>query len=189
MTLEELSVKYGSDKGSIKHNYCKWYEKYLPKDTKSILEIGCMHGASLRMWRDYFHGALVATADLFQNEEFASKEQIESEGFKAYKIDQGYTEQLATINEKYEIILDDGSHRADHQIISLKYLFKNNLKSKGLYIVEDLDCNREAFFRHGLSFRETILWHAEHGILHRLIDETFYAYKLHDNKILFIWKK
>jgi len=53
MTLNELAIKYGSDKSDMPspnypepHDYCRLYEQYLPNDLESILEIGCMHGAS-----------------------------------------------------------------------------------------------------------------------------------------------
>jgi len=59
-----------------------------------------------------------------------------------------------------EIIIDDGSHRADHQIISFKHLFHNNLLSGGVYAIEDCHCNKNPFFNGGYvtRFEDTALW-------------------------------
>lgn len=67
MTLDELSVKYGTDKGSLKHNYMPFYEKHLPKNPKKILEIGVLKGASLAMWSEYFPEAIIHGLDLFSD--------------------------------------------------------------------------------------------------------------------------
>jgi hypothetical protein len=42
---------------------------------------------------------------------------------------------------KCKIIVDDGSHVADHQLKSFYYLFENLLDWGGVYVIEDIECN------------------------------------------------
>src|SRR5690349_7888933 len=65
MTLDELAIKYGSDKSSKEHGYMNFYENILPKSPTSILEIGILKGASMRVWKDYFPEAKLFGLDLF----------------------------------------------------------------------------------------------------------------------------
>lgn len=56
MTLDELALKYGTDKSSRDHGYTRHYEHIMnPFRGRSILlvEIGVASGASLLMWREY----------------------------------------------------------------------------------------------------------------------------------------
>jgi len=142
----------------------------------------------LRMWKDFYPDAFVATFDLFQNKGFASQEDIQALGIKAYKGDQNYTNDLSQIKEAFEVIVDDGSHRSDHQIISLKYLWENTLLPGGLYIIEDIHCNRNPYFCMGMLFEETILGMAKRDRIHELFID-IEKWILVNDKIIFIWKK
>jgi SAM-dependent methyltransferase len=48
-------------------------------------------------------------------------------------------DKIVDLKRKFDIIIDDGSHRHDHQQKTLSALFKF-LKPGGLYIIEDLHC-------------------------------------------------
>ena len=57
-TLNNLAIRYGTDKSSDNHNYCVKYEKYLTfnrYDKLNILEIGVLDGKSLLTWKDYYY--------------------------------------------------------------------------------------------------------------------------------------
>ncbi len=57
MILDELSIKYDTDKGSTGHWYTPYYEQIfgsIRDEVESVVEVGRGSGASLRMWRDYF---------------------------------------------------------------------------------------------------------------------------------------
>ncbi len=59
-TLNDLGLKYGTDKSSVKHDYLKNYEKYFSdlRNQKIIfLEIEFAGGHSARMWNEYFNKA------------------------------------------------------------------------------------------------------------------------------------
>jgi hypothetical protein len=141
MTLDELALKYGSDKSSLYHNYCPLYEQHLPKNPKKILEIGVKEGASIRMWKEYFPNAEIAGLDLF--EEFPIPD-IEGVTFhKGNQTDYKLLEKLR--GEDFDLIIDDGSHNSRHQLVTFFSLYSGKH-----YFIEDLQCNDETFYAQGL---------------------------------------
>ena len=76
MGLNELMVKYGTDKQKDVHNYVQFYEKYftpIKEEKLKILEIGIYRppvggkasvGASLKTWGDYFINSEIYGVDL-----------------------------------------------------------------------------------------------------------------------------
>ena len=55
--INDLCIKYGTDKSDNLHNYAEKYEKYFSayKDKElKILEIGIFNGFSLKTWEEYF---------------------------------------------------------------------------------------------------------------------------------------
>lgn len=148
-TLDDLANKYNTDKGSLyqgdtRHGYAEIYDKYLTKWRSSkinMLEIGvCMEttegGHSVRMWSEYFEKAKIYTFDI------VDMSKLENDRIKFFKGDQSNREDFKKMYSafgfpEFEFILEDGSHRHDHQMISIASLFKY-IKSGGLYILEDI---------------------------------------------------
>lgn len=67
MTLTELADKYGTDKGTIFHNYTEDYERiFAPLRDRPVrlLEIGILEGASLRMWAEWFPKGQIVGLDI-----------------------------------------------------------------------------------------------------------------------------
>src|SRR5271157_3117054 len=141
MNLDELAIKYNTDKSSKNHNYTKVYDKYfqnIREEFKNVLEIGVLNGSSLKMWEEYFPNAIIYGIDMnleckkYENEKCKiiitkqDDEKLIKENIKDKKI-------------IFDTIIDDGSHISNHQISSFHLLF-DNLKSKGLYIIEDVCC-------------------------------------------------
>lgn len=63
---------------------------------------------------------------------------------KIYKGDQSSKEDLDKIISEIKevtIIIDDGSHKPEHQLFTFNYLFKNLLNMDGIYIIEDIETN------------------------------------------------
>jgi len=132
--LDEIALKHGTDKASNQNNLTSIYYKYfnsLKNHKLNILEIGVKHGASLRTWRDFFpnaivHGIDTKLVDIQDNERiilhFGSQDDVKF---------------LKSINQNFDIIIDDGSHLMSHQKISFETLFPL-LNQNGLYIIEDL---------------------------------------------------
>ncbi len=165
-SLTLLANKYGSDKGTEgpdkgwdAHNYTDIYEAYLWRrrnDPIRILEVGLgvtgeswradiqtgrnqAGGASLKMWHDYFPNARIHGLDI------NPAHHLDNDRISTHIIDQGDSAQLQAFAKEFagdgfDVIVDDGSHRPDHQQITLSILFYF-LKPEGLYFIEDLMSN------------------------------------------------
>lgn len=164
MTLDEIALKYGTDKSSLSHNYTKLYTLYFEKlrDEKlKILEIGIDKGFSLKSWKEYFTQAEITGIDILDLKHF------EEDRVHALVGDQADPEFLKKVNEShgpFDIVIDDGSHRNPDMKASFECLFPL-LKPGGLYVVEDL---------------HACYWGKSHGtgepvfidLLKKLIDDT-----------------
>ena len=145
--------KYGSDKGNGWHNYTKIYHhlfKNKKNDLLNVFELGLgtnnldipsnmgkdgKPGASLYGWREYFPNSKIYGADI------DTRILFNSEKIKTY-----YTNQLDknaiqnmwnNIEEKFDIIIDDGLHTFEANVIFLENSFEY-LKDNGIYIIEDI---------------------------------------------------
>jgi FkbM family methyltransferase len=160
-SLDALINHYGTDKAIS--GYSKSYE-YLFNDIKndvtSLLEIGIgsldanvdgnfrqiiesdyngvsynhyKQGGSLRVWRDYFPNAQVAGIDIAEDCKFTEAR------ICTYICDStdkhACDKQLST--SMFDIIIDDGLHKAATQLQTLKNFF-GRTRFGGLYIIEDL---------------------------------------------------
>jgi hypothetical protein len=154
-----LAEKYLVDKcPHINHTYTPTYNSILDplrNTTTLFLEIGIGNaplmapivgieykpGASLRMWRDYFPNATIVGCDIMESVLFHDEERI-----KTFYADQSNPESLLSLvkhtiqppNTYIDIILDDGSHFVEHQIVSFKTLWEFVRPNGGLYIIEDI---------------------------------------------------
>ena len=147
--LCELARKWRTDKvPSINHHYTPYYAELLAeRNIRKMLEIGIgspdsvagagtvCNGASLRMWEDYFPDAAVWGLDI-------RGDILVNEGrIKSIQCDQNSEWQLrravSIIGGDIDLIVDDGSHVADHIILTAKILFPF-LRSGGVYVIEDV---------------------------------------------------
>ena len=119
------------------HGYHRFYDMFLMpfKNEKiNFLEIGVDKGRSLKTWNDFFKFAKIYGLDINEGYEH-------SKG-KIYKGDQSDIRVLEVlVNEigKCKIIIDDGSHVPEHQLLGFNYLFENCLDYGGVYIIEDIE--------------------------------------------------
>lgn len=174
VTLENLAEKHGTDK--LQHGYIPFYERHLPAAPKRILEIGCLTGASLRMWREYFPDTEIHCLDLFV--EHQPPEDIPGVIYwKGNQTDQFVLEQLRRLH--FDVIIEDGSHSLVHQWVT----FHSLIGCCDLYIVEDLHCANDASYREGFGFKHSMLSKLQNPAL----DAFPYRYQLYDNKIAFIY--
>jgi len=127
MKLNDIGLKHKTDKSTLYHGYLDWYEKHLPKNPKRILEIGVMHGASLRMWREYYPNAEIIGIDI--------KQPLSIDGVTCLKLD-GTTDAVKKLG-KFDIIIDDGSHMTADQQKSFELLLPQ-VKKNGVFVMEDI---------------------------------------------------
>lgn len=159
--LTELAEKYGTDK--LGHGYIPVYEKHLPKHPMSMIEIGCMNGASAKMFDDYFDNKIdVHIIDLFLNPDFVSMRWCRNNFFVPYQGSQSDIGFLSKINVQADFIEEDASHNCHEQLITFRHCFVYNLKSKGVYFLEDTHTSKpeEKFYWSGgvQNYEDTPLW-------------------------------
>lgn len=136
-SLDELGILQGTDKSSISHGYLRHYERLfrdLRHEPITLVEIGVARGASLKMWAEYFDRGTIVGIDIHPNCAQYAGGRCEVEiGSQA---DAGFLNDLGK-RRRPHIIIDDGSHQADHILLSFRTLFPH-LREGGLYVVEDL---------------------------------------------------
>jgi len=125
---------YDTDKFANKliGEYEKIFEPF--KDEKiNILEVGIFKGGFIMWLADYFKNADITGIDI----NFLPD--IKHERIKMFLCDQNDSEELNRIGQtigKFDIIIDDGSHRYAETKNTFKNMFPH-LKDGGLYIIED----------------------------------------------------
>lgn len=129
--------------------YHTFFQKYIDSDVR-ILEIGVYKGGSLQMWKDYFgEKATVVGMDID-----AKCKEYEEENIHICIGSQADRDFLVQVSEQwgpFDIILDDGSHVVDHQILTFETLFPL-LKEDGLFLCED--CHSSYSARYGGEYRK-----------------------------------
>jgi 23S rRNA U2552 (ribose-2'-O)-methylase RlmE/FtsJ len=124
------------------NHYLPIYEKHFFRFVNrpvTILEIGCLHGGSLQLWKRYFgpHATIIGVdiePGCLSHVEDQISIRIGSQNDRAF---------LSSVVEEFgsiDIVIDDGSHFSDDQIISFNTLF-DHLSDNGIYAVEDLHTN------------------------------------------------
>ena len=153
LSLDDLANKHSTDKGTkyphgTVHGYAPIYETYLSKwrdESIRMLELGiCMEyspgGHSVRMWSEYFLKAKIYTFDIVDMSQHPAI--VECDRVEFFKGDQGNREDFVSMftefkSKQFEFIVEDGSHKHHHQMISFGHLFKY-VASGGYYILEDI---------------------------------------------------
>jgi cephalosporin hydroxylase len=143
MDLQEIGLKYGTDKSRHQHAGITYLTRYQPhleqmrEASINILEIGVLGGKSIKMWRDYFPNANIIGLDI---DPTCKKE--ESERIEIFIGSQDDVNIKNNIQNKYgnlNIVIDDGSHVNQFTFASFE-LYWPMLASKGIYIIEDTHC-------------------------------------------------
>ena len=171
LSLQGLADLYGSDKGTIKHNYTRYYEyiiqdilgtAYGGRDRKSaclsIVEAGVACGASLRMWGNYLPASEIIGYDIRPE----CKELCKDMGNVEIRIEDLCKKGLA---EEVDLFIDDASHIAEEMVAMFHNCFRN-VAEGGYYVIEDLGCTyspayteqfRKYFNPSAINYRAEIL--------------------------------
>ncbi len=177
--------KYDTDKND--HGYAKYYAQHLPESVNKILEIGVHKSESIKMWHEVYPEARIFGIDLF-----SEHEPITENWFTAFRGNQADSKLLDNVRlfGPFDFVVDDGSHNSRHQLMT----FYGLVGSTKLYVVEDLQCNEEAFYRQDLPYENTMLgmmkasernaWRTSADVKELGFP---FKYKLHDDKIAFIY--
>ncbi len=186
--LCKLAFKYGTDKcPKIRHTYTPtYYQMFKDKQytIKKILEIGIGYkvnnpskqypdyqvGGSLMMWRDFFPNAQIYGVDILP-QVLIKGERIHTSLCDQYN--KGQLDQLIkTIGNDFDVVIDDGSHKKDHQIFTCQTLMPL-LKTDVLYIIEDV------------LFSDTVL----KGLTNFDTQLIAFPNRVHDDKLIIVKNK
>ena len=134
MTLDELGISHGTDKTSLANDYLRLYEEiFAPFRNRpfTLWEIGVANGASLKVWGEYFPKAQILGID-----NNPQSKQYEGPRVRVAIGSQEDPEFLAGLAREPapDIIIDDGSHQADHMQLTFERLFPV-LAAGGLYVI------------------------------------------------------
>jgi hypothetical protein len=135
------SLDPSKEGASIKYeHYLDIYHHYfvgIRHDPISILEIGVEKGGSLSMWDRYFthpHTTIVGI-DILPGCKVHEKGKIKVE--IGDQSDPGFLGNVVGKHGRFDIIIDDASHKVADHILTFDHLFLDALKPKGMYFIED----------------------------------------------------
>ena len=127
--------KLHSSKGNIYFNiYDELFSKYRNKKI-TFVEIGVKWGGSLLMWKNFFgNDARIIGIDLYPE-----TKKLEKHGLEIFIGDQSsdiFWKNFFSKVGKIDILLDDGGHTNENQILTLNNVI-NNVNDNGLIVIED----------------------------------------------------
>jgi hypothetical protein len=140
--LDLLAALAGTDKYGV-HAYTPVYQALLRarrRQRVALLEIGvggygqAPGGESLLMWAAYFRKGRIYGIDVADS---TALSQGRVKVFQCSQVDRARLTRLAEEIGPFDVVIDDGSHRSEHQIESFRILWPF-VKEGGLYIVEDV---------------------------------------------------
>jgi hypothetical protein len=137
LSLDALGVLCGTDRSVLGHGYLRHYDRAFSamRDLPiNIIEIGVATGASVQMWKRYFTCAQIIGIDILE-----PCKRFETDRITIEIGSQADGDFLRRVADRFPptIVIDDGSHQADHILVSLEHLWPKVLPG-GCYVIEDL---------------------------------------------------
>ncbi len=115
--------------------YHRHFAKFVGREI-NVLEIGVYSGGSLGMWKEYFGpGCRIYGVDIA--EDCRCYEDERTTILVGDQSDRAFWARVRPEVPPFDVVIDDGSHIAEHQIISLEELFPH-LRLGGVYLCEDI---------------------------------------------------
>ena len=114
--------------------YEKWFSKFRNTDVVFV-EVGVFQGGSAQMWKDYFgKKAKIIGVDIDERCKNFEEDQITIE--IGSQEDRNFWADFKQKYPRVDILLDDGGHTMNQQIISFKEMFPH-IQEGGIYMCED----------------------------------------------------
>ena len=141
--------------------YDRHFKKYKDKDVV-LLEVGVSRGGSLQMWSDYFgKGSKFFGIDIDPR-----CKEFENENTKIFIGSQSDRKFLGYVKDNIppvDILIDDGGHYMNQQIILFEELF-GYVKKNGVYLCEDTHSSYWLIFGGGYKRRGTFIEYSKNFI-------------------------
>jgi hypothetical protein len=136
-SLDALGVLQGTDKSLLGQGYLRHYDRaFSPmRDLPiNIIEIGVADGGSVRTWERYFSQARIVGIDINERCKRFATDRVTVEIGSQADVDF-----LIEVADRFPptLVIDDGSHQADHILVTLECLFPKILPG-GCHVIEDL---------------------------------------------------
>ena len=198
--LCQLATKFMTDKSPYnimthRHPYTMIYDMFLrPYQMMGaglrLGEVGILNGASIRMWREYFPEASLSAFDIDKK---ALEKVSAIRGVSAYHVDAGESDglrdSLAEATEdgkKFTVLLEDASHRLDHQLVFLREAI-DFVAPGGLLIIEDIF--REIPAARFQEVLDTISEKVANAVLVQPEHPYRWSPGWENDRILFVWRR
>ncbi len=101
---------------------------------KAVFEIGVKNGGSLALWQQLFPGARIVGLDLKLSKVVRHDGVIYLEGDQTDRV---LLAKIAEEHGPFDLVIDDGSHVGEHQLMSLTALAPH-VADGGAYVIEDV---------------------------------------------------
>jgi hypothetical protein len=138
--LAQLFKQSGTAKFKLRYDIAyKLMCWHLPPKPR-ILELGILHGESLKLWRAWFPDAYIVGVDI--NPECVQYASLTNRIFIGDQSDQQLLARI--INEtggRFDLVIDDASHIPWQQVASFNTLWPQAVAPWGVYVVEDCGSN------------------------------------------------
>jgi len=149
-------------------HYFKIYEKHLQSfigKNPIIIEIGIFKGGSIDMWNHYFDNKCTILA--IDNDPECKKLQSDY-GDNVHIIigdqsDPLFWDQFLKMYPTFDIVIDDGGHKMEEQIITFDKLYFA-LKHEGVYICEDTHTSYYSGYGGGYQKKDTFIEYSKNFI-------------------------
>lgn len=176
-------VESFSDKGTV-HSYIDYYAREFQPARMycRMLEIGLMTGASLKLWSEYFFMYDLCGIDLRNgwNDPKPWQQDLADDPHVELHFGIDSTKQIVQFDEPFNIILDDGAHDVESQLLTFINYWPQ-LKLGGIYYIEDVEnaqsmnILKQGIARHCVG--QTIAFDEFHGHRNGRLDDQILAIK------------
>lgn len=134
------------------HHYFEVYDRHFAKYRNkevNILEIGVSQGGSLQMWKEYFGDK----AKIYGIDINPLCKNLEEENIKIFigsQTDRKFLNEVISSIPPIDILIDDGGHTMQQQIVSFEELFYK-IKDDAVYLCED--CHTAYWYKFGGGYK------------------------------------
>lgn len=188
--LNEIGLRFNTDKSSRFHNYLDFYEMELPDRSFDgrLLEIGIMDGYSMQMWREYYPDAAeIIGLDIMP------KDHLNVPGVTMLQMNATDVVAMKMLGD-FDIVVDDGSHMSLEQQQAFFWFYYNQLNAGGYYVIEDLWTSDMTAYINSEYTTKQVLKSLEHAgmemkyfrYVHDGIEKIFPEYKGLDSETVII---